>query len=52
MFADKNLVYLSPDRFWQSLTNTEVGAHISLSMRTAMEKLEKALKELKGFVNS
>jgi hypothetical protein len=52
VFADRNLLYLSPESLYQSLTNREADAHgqtIGLSTGIPMEELEKGLKELKEF---
>jgi hypothetical protein len=53
VLADRNLIWLSPERLCQSLTNTEEDAHsqpfIRLSTGSPVEKLEKGLKELRGF---
>jgi hypothetical protein len=43
MFADGSLIWLSPERFCQSLTNTEAAQGFP------MEELEKGLKKLTGF---
>jgi hypothetical protein len=49
VFADRSLVQLSPERFCQILTNTDVdAANIGLSTHTRMEKLGEGLKKLKG----
>ena len=51
MFADRSLVWLSPERLCQILTNTDVDVcSIGWSKWSPMEDLEKGLKELKGFV--
>ena len=47
VLADRSLIWLSPERLCQSLTNTEADAHSQPG--PPMEELEKGLKELKGF---
>jgi hypothetical protein len=56
MLADGSLIWLSPESFYQSLTNTEANAQsqcwkstIGLSPGSQMEELEKGLKELRKF---
>ena len=52
VLADMSLIWLSPERLCQSLTNTEAEAHrqpLSLAWRSPMEELEKGQKELRGF---
>jgi hypothetical protein len=47
------LIYLSPERLFQNLTNTNVDACSQplnqLNMGTPMEELGKGLKDMKGF---
>jgi hypothetical protein len=45
VLADRNLAWLSSERFYQQLTETTIG----LSSGTPMEDLEEGLKELKGW---
>jgi hypothetical protein len=55
VLADKSLIWLSPERLCQSLTNTEEEAHsqpLDRAQGSSMEELEKELKELRGFVAS
>ena len=55
MLADRSVIWLSPERLCQSLTNTEaVGSKptIGLSVGSPMEELEKGLTALKGFATS
>jgi hypothetical protein len=48
--ADRSLIYLSPERLCQCLTNREVDAHShSLDTGFPMKELEKVPKELKRF---
>jgi hypothetical protein len=50
--AERSLIWLSPERFCQSLTNTKMDVHsqtIGLSMGFPVKQLEKGLKELKRF---
>jgi hypothetical protein len=47
--AERSLIWLTPERPCQSLTNTEADVHIGLSAGSLIEELEKVLKELKGF---
>jgi hypothetical protein len=52
VFADRNLVWLFPERLCQCLTNTRCKysqTTIRLSPGTPMEELGEGLKELKGF---
>ena len=51
MLAERSVIWLSPERPCQSLTNTEADAHstIGLNVGSPMEELEKGPKELKGF---
>jgi hypothetical protein len=52
VLADGSLIWLSPDRLWQNLTNTEVDASskpFDWIWGSQMEELEKRLKELRGF---
>ncbi|KRY80306.1 hypothetical protein T11_2740, partial [Trichinella zimbabwensis] len=42
------LIWLSPERLCQSLTDTDVDSTICLSRETPMGTLGKGLKELKG----
>jgi hypothetical protein len=48
MLADRNLIWLSPERVCQSLTNIEEDA-IGLSTGLPKEELEKGLKGLREF---
>jgi hypothetical protein len=45
VLTDRSLIWLSPERLCQCLTNTEVDAHSH-----PMEELEKGPNELKGFI--
>ena len=52
VLADRSLLYWSPERLCQCLTNTEVGAlsqTIGLCTGSPMEELAKGLKDLNGF---
>jgi hypothetical protein len=52
VLADRTLVWLFPERFYQHLTNIDADTHrqstIGLSPGTPMEELGEGLKELKG----
>jgi hypothetical protein len=55
VLPDRSLIWLSPERLSQSLTNTEVNAHsptIGVRAGSLMEELKKMLKWLRGFAAS
>jgi hypothetical protein len=50
--VERSLIWLSPERPCQNLTNTEMDVSsqpLGLSVGSLIEELEKGLKELKGF---
>jgi hypothetical protein len=53
VIAERCPLQLSPERLYQSLTNTETDVQsqptVGLSMGCAIEELEKGLRKLKGF---